>query len=153
MARGATLAARWLHEPQPISNQPVGLGFPHPAGRCRPGGSAFYFPGYWSCRGMEGFLIWGRELILRGCGGPRRWPKGQLSPPARSMSPSQSAITQWGRGCTPCGAVSTREICTYVPRLLELERYGKISDPAMGTFHPRGALALCTIPSQSAIGQ
>ena len=22
-----------------------------------------------------------------------------------------------------------------------------------GTFHPRGALALCTIPSQSAIGQ
>ena len=23
LARGATLAARWLHEPQPISNQPV----------------------------------------------------------------------------------------------------------------------------------
>ena len=29
MAGGATLAARWLHEPQPISNQPVWLGFPY----------------------------------------------------------------------------------------------------------------------------
>ena len=27
LARGATLAARWLHEPQPISNHPMGLGF------------------------------------------------------------------------------------------------------------------------------
>ena len=26
LARGATLAARWLHEPHLISNQPVGLG-------------------------------------------------------------------------------------------------------------------------------
>ena len=41
LARGATLAARWLHEPQPISNQPVALGFPHLAGRYRPEGSAF----------------------------------------------------------------------------------------------------------------
>ena len=37
LARGATLAARWLYEPQPISNQPVGLGLPHRAGRYRPG--------------------------------------------------------------------------------------------------------------------
>ena len=27
MAQGATLTARWLHEPQPISNHPMGLGF------------------------------------------------------------------------------------------------------------------------------
>ena len=26
------LAARWLHEPQPISNHPVRFGVPHPAG-------------------------------------------------------------------------------------------------------------------------
>ena len=44
LARGATLAARWLHEPQPISNHPVGLGFPHPAERYRPGRSAFTSP-------------------------------------------------------------------------------------------------------------
>ena len=41
VVREATLAARWLHEPQPISNQPVALGFPHLAGRYRPEGSAF----------------------------------------------------------------------------------------------------------------
>ena len=35
LARGATLAARRLHGPQPISNHPVGLGFPHPVGRYR----------------------------------------------------------------------------------------------------------------------
>ena len=27
LSRGATLAARWLHSPQPISNQLVGWGF------------------------------------------------------------------------------------------------------------------------------
>ena len=44
LVRGATLAARWLHEPQPISNQAVGLEFPHRAGRYRPGGSPFSSP-------------------------------------------------------------------------------------------------------------
>ena len=29
LSGGETLAACWLHEPQPISNHPVGLGFPH----------------------------------------------------------------------------------------------------------------------------
>ena len=48
LARGATLAARWLHEPQPISNQPVWLGLPHRAGQYRPQGSSFSFPVCWS---------------------------------------------------------------------------------------------------------
>ena len=52
MARGATVAARWLHESQQISNQPVGLGFSHRAGRYRPGGSPFSSPGCWSRRDM-----------------------------------------------------------------------------------------------------
>ena len=81
LARGATLAARWLHEPQPINNYPVGLGFPHPAGRYRPGESAFMSPGCWSCRDMEGILAWGWEIILPGV----RW---------LSTIPSQSAIGQ-----------------------------------------------------------
>ena len=59
LARGVTLIARWLHEPQPISNHPVGLEFPHRAGRYRPGRSLFSFPGCWSCRVMEEFLIRG----------------------------------------------------------------------------------------------
>ena len=63
---------------------------------------------------MEAFLIRGWEVILPGRGilhgsifdpgmgtypprvrrDARRWPEGQLSPRAGSMSPSQSAITQ-----------------------------------------------------------
>ena len=31
--------------------------------------------------------------------------------------------------------------------------YERIYDPGMGYYRPRGALVLCTIPSQSAIGQ
>ena len=60
---------RWLHEPQPISNQPVGLGFPHRAGRYRPGEPPFLSLDWWSCRYMEGFMIWGWHFILSGC----RW--------------------------------------------------------------------------------
>ena len=59
LSGGATLAAYWLHAPQPISNQPVWLGFPHFAGRHRPGGSVFSSPGCWSCRDMERYLIRG----------------------------------------------------------------------------------------------
>ena len=68
LTRGATLAARWVHAPQPISNHSVGLGFSRPPGRYRPGGSPFSAPGWWSCNDMEGFLIRGWELILPGCG-------------------------------------------------------------------------------------
>ena len=41
LARGATLAARWLHEPQPISNHPVGLGFHTLRGGIDPGDLRF----------------------------------------------------------------------------------------------------------------
>ena len=52
---------RWLDEPQSISNQPVGLGVPHRAGRYQPGGPPFSSP---ACRCMQGFLIQGWYLIL-----------------------------------------------------------------------------------------
>ena len=47
LARGETFPARLLQEPQPISNHPVGLGFPPPAGRYRPGESTLTSPGCW----------------------------------------------------------------------------------------------------------
>ena len=50
-----SVAARWLHEPQPVSNQLVGLGFPHRAQRYRSGGSAFSSPDCWSCKVLEIF--------------------------------------------------------------------------------------------------
>ena len=37
LTRGVTLAARWLHEPQPISSYPVWLGVPHLRGGIDPG--------------------------------------------------------------------------------------------------------------------
>ena len=46
-----------------------------------------------------------------------------------------------------------RGICVYVPGLLGLYTYGMISDPGMENYLPRGALALCAIPSQPATGQ
>ena len=76
LCRGATLAACWLHEPQPISNRSVGLGVPHLPGRYRPGGSLFSSPGCWCCRYMEGFLTRGWELILPGCSGTSALSRG-----------------------------------------------------------------------------
>ena len=57
-----------------------------------------------SPRMVEGVDVW--NIFLPGDGklscpnaaGPRRWPGGQLSMRAGSMSPSQSAIPQWGWG-------------------------------------------------------
>ena len=68
LSGGGTLDACWLHEPQPISKQTVGLEIPHLVERHRLGESAFLFPGGWVCRDIEGFLIGRRGIILPGCG-------------------------------------------------------------------------------------
>ena len=66
----------------------------------------------------------------------------------------QSAIGQWGWGFHNVpGGVDPGELHFFVPELSELYMYGSISNPGMETYPPRGALALCTIPSQSATGQ
>ena len=59
---------RWLHKLQPISDRPVGLGFPHRAGRYRLGGPPFSSSIHRSCRGTEIFLIREWDPILPG------WP-------------------------------------------------------------------------------
>ena len=41
LTRGVTLTARWLHEPQPINNHPVGLGFHTLRGGIDPGDLRF----------------------------------------------------------------------------------------------------------------
>ena len=60
LAGGATLAARWLNEPQPISNQLLGWGFNTARGGIEPGDLRFrsQVVGV-SCRDIEGFLIRG----------------------------------------------------------------------------------------------
>ena len=85
----------WLHEPKPISNDPVGLGFPHREGRCRHRGPPFSLGLCWNCTYMEGFLIRGWDPIT--------------SSGAGSTNRSQSAINQWdwglhtAQGGTNCG--------------------------------------------------
>ena len=58
--------AGFIYEHQPISDRPVGLGFPHHAGRCPPGGTPLSSHGCRICRCMEVVLIRGWEPILPG---------------------------------------------------------------------------------------
>ena len=99
----------WLYEPQPICTQPVGLGLPNRAGRCRLRRPSFSSPVCRSCRCMEGFLI--RDETLSS-------PIG-----AGSTNPSQSTISQWGWVSTPCRAVSTRGIAVFVHILHRAARF------------------------------
>ena len=66
---------------------------------------------------------------------------------------NQSAIGQWDWGLHTVRGGFDPGITVFVPRLSELLRYRRISNPGIETYPPRGALALCTIPSQSATVQ
>ena len=137
MARGATFPARWLREPRPISSQPVGLGFPRHAGRYRPKG--YSSPGCWSCKSKEGFMI-------------RRWEP--ILPGVRCLyvrSPANHRSASGTAASTPCRA--TRRITVFLPRLSELQRFGRISDLGMRPYPPRVELVLFSSPSQSVIAR
>ena len=69
------------------------------------------------------------------------------------MSPSQSANHPVGLGFhTLRGGINPGDL-RFVPGLLDFYMYGRISYAGMGNYPPWGALALCAIPCQSAIGQ
>ena len=71
------------------------------------------------------------NLSLFGGAGPLRWPERQLSPRTGSMSPSKSAITQWGWGFhTVRGGIDPSDLC-FCTGVIELKRYGSISRPGM----------------------
>ena len=62
--------ARWLYEPQPLSTQGMTAGFPHRAGRYRPGGNNVFVPGLLElCMYKKKIMTRGWKLILPGCGG------------------------------------------------------------------------------------
>ena len=86
---------------------------------------------------MEGFLNRDGDLSSPGAAGP-------LTPRAGSTSPSQAATSQWGW--------DFHIVRGDVNELSESYIFGRISSPGMGPYPLRGALALCTIPSQLAIG-
>ena len=80
-----------MHDPQPISDRPVGLGFLHRVGRFRPGGSPFSSPGCRNCKGIEGLLIREWESILPGV----RW--------LFVRSPASQRPARGAGVSTPCG--------------------------------------------------
>ena len=118
MSRWATLAARWLHEPQPISNHPVRLGFPHRAERYRPGGSALSSLICRNCRGMEWVLIRGWEIILSRCDGTSALVRG-LTLAARWLhepQPISNQLVGWGFH-TARGGIESKDL-RFRPRVV-----------------------------------
>ena len=65
--------------------------------------------------------------------GPRRNPRRALAPEVSANQQSASGTGVF----TPCGAVPTLGIYGYVPRLLEVYRYGWVPDTGMGTYPPQ----------------
>ena len=96
LSRGATLAARWLHEPQPISNQLVGWDLYTARGGIDPGDLCFRPRIVGVVEIWRDFSSEHTTLSSPGAAGLRRWPEEQLSPRAGSMSFIQSATSQWG---------------------------------------------------------
>ena len=137
-ARSETLAAYWLQEPQPISNQPMRLGFPTSAERYRPGESSFLSPVWCSCKDMAGFLIRGWELILPGCGGTLTLARGATLPARWLHEPQPISNQPVGLGCPhlaeryrPGGSASSSPVCWSCTG-----REGFFG-PGMGTHPPR----------------
>ena len=73
-----------MYEPQPTTDRPAVLGFPHRAGGCRSRRTPFSYTGCRSCRDTEGFMIRAWGPMLPGCAGSTR--------------SSQSAIDSWDWG-------------------------------------------------------
>ena len=94
MARDAILAARWLHEPHPISNQLVGWGFHTLRGGIDPEDLRFRPRVVGVVEILKNFSSGDGKLSSPGVAGPLRWNEGLLSPRAGSMSLRQSATSQ-----------------------------------------------------------
>ena len=60
------------------------------------------------------------NLPSPGAAGPRRWPEGQLSPRAGSMSLSELATSQWGWGFQTLRGVIDPVDITFRPRVIEV---------------------------------
>ena len=121
-------------EPQPISDRPAGLGFPHRAGRFQPGVSPFSSAGCRMCTCMEGFLNRGWGPILTGCGEILGFPRG-TTPAARASTPHSpgaggegachyvmvgpkftlAMLPFWSLGCTTCVTLEVESRSNIMP--------------------------------------
>ena len=113
----------------------------------------------------KGFQSAEEALSSLGPAGPRRFPDRQLSPRAGSMSPSQSAIRQWGWGFhTVRGGIGPGDLrfCPWVVRVVKVCWEFSSEDGNLSSLRaagrrrwPEGQLSPRTgsIPRQSAITQ
>ena len=65
------------------------------------------------------------------------------------LNPAEHQSSDGGRLSTPFGAVSTRGITVFVPRVLELQMCGGISDLGMGNYTPLLRRVLDVVPRGS----
>ena len=183
MIRGWDLilrGCRWLHEPPPIGNHPVGLGRSHLAGRYRPGALPFR-PQFVGFVEMEGFMIQRWDPNFPGCGDWLYGPQPISDQPVglgfphreRRYCPRRSPLSCrvcWVRGCMevlmirrldpilpgcrwlseppptisggievslPCEAASAQEITMFVHSWLKRWMRRRICVPGMGPYPPR----------------
>ena len=116
----------WLYVRSPANQrQAIGVGVSTPCEVVSTRGITVFVPGCRSCKCMEGLMIRGWEPVVPGW----RW--------LYSRAPANQRSTGGVGVSTPCGAVSTRGITVFVPGLSELQMYGGISEPRMGTYLPR----------------
>ena len=112
----------WLYGPQPISDQPVGLGFPHRERRYCPRRSPLSCRVCWVRGCMEVLMIRRLDPILPGC----RW----LSEPPPTISGGIEVSL-------PCEAASAQEITMFVHSWLKRWMRRRICVPGMGPYPPR----------------
>ena len=120
--------------PKKISDQPMGVGFPHRSaeGFC-PGVVEIFIVDMW-----ENFWPGDGTLYSPGAVESRRSPDSLLSPRAGSMNSSQSTANRQskGGGSTSCRAVSIRRIIVFVPGSLGLYMRRGIPNRGMGPCPP-----------------
>ena len=110
--------------PNQSTNHPMGLGFPHRAGRYRPGGDHRFRSR------IVGFVDVWRDIWSTG---------GSVSSPGTAgfTNPSQSTISQRGWAFRTVWAVSSGWITVFVHDSFELKVYERIYDPGTGAYPPR----------------
>ena len=127
MDRGATLTARWRHEPREISNHPVELGSAQTPGQDRTAKCAFAYPGFLCCRDVEGLLIRGWKLTLSGCGETSALPR-EVPLAARWLHESETISNP------PVGLEFSHPAGRYRPRSTAFSSLGGWSCRGIGDF-------------------
>ena len=120
--------------------------FPHRTRRYRPRRSMISSLGCWIYIFIEGFLTWGWDTILPRCGGTSTMALGSTLAVRWLYQSCQSAISGCGWGFHTVFGGTDPGGHFFVPGLLGLKTYGRISDPGMELCPPRVRQYLDAVP-------